>query len=324
MPSAAQRVCELFDAALARAPEEAMLRERPTRRLLGKGGSFDRIAPTQLLLESVERHLEATPLRRDPAILFLDFAGGGDGARAASALLGVLGARRLGGTLSYVAANTPPRGLGALVRSSLVDAGAGAGLSVEVVAHNRPLGAAELSARDLEEIAQRCALTISFASGGAAALFGPGDARLLELSHVCALTTPDPESLIAELPAFAAATSHDHGVDGVSFVVEVETDDAPIDRAEKEPSRAQLGRCALGPPEDDARERLWQLIDNAKRRRYRALVSPTLGGAPAGPALVCPCRRALERGAHLGVSTTRIVPSGNRLVAAGRGRRTLS
>jgi hypothetical protein len=315
----AQRVSELFDTALARAKEERATEEKLPRRLLGKGDAFDRIAPTQLLIEAVERGLESAKLARDPVVLFLDFGGGGgDGMRCAAAVIGLLGAKRLGGAFVHVSANTPARGLGALVRTSLVDAGAGAGISVDVVAHAKPLGAAALTHGELAEIAERCALTVSLASGGTAALLGADDVPLLEISNVCALSTPDPEALVGDLPALSAAVGEGSGMDGVSFRIEVEAEggagSAPL---------AELGRCAIGPPEDDARERLWQLLDNAKRRRYRAIVTPTHGGLPAGAPLVCPCRGVLERGGHAGVSTARIVPSGNRLVAVGRGRKTL-
>lgn len=318
MAAAAQRVSGLLDAALARATGERAALERLPRRLLGRGDAFDRVAPTRLLLEALERRLEDAPARPEPVVLFLDFGGGGDGARCAAAVLGLLGARRTGGSFVHVAANTPPRGLGALVRTTLVDAGAGAGIAVEVVARPRPLGAAELTGRELREISEACALAIAFAPSGTAALLGADDAPLLGLAHACLLSTPDPEALVGDLPGLAAAVGREPGMDAVSFRIEVEAEGGG--RA----AFAELGRCSLGPPEDDARERLWQLVDNAKRRRWRAIVTPMHGGAEAGVPLVCPCRSLLERGGHAGVATSRIVPSGNRLVAVGRGRATLA
>jgi hypothetical protein len=252
-------------------------------------------------------------------VLFLDFAGGGDGARAAAAIIALLGAQKLGGALVHVAGSTPPRGLGALVRTSLVSAGAGAGILVEVVAHDSPLGAADVPAADLAALASECALIVSFAPGGVGALLGPRAEGLLGLSHVGVVTSPDPESFVAELGALARAVEGELGVDGALFRVEVEAGDDGRDVR-----FAELGRCSLGPPDGDAGARLWQLIDNAKRKRYRVVVEPTAGGRPIGAPLVCPCRRVLERGALRGVTVTRLVPSGSRLVAVGRGRRTLA
>jgi hypothetical protein len=108
-------------------------------------------------------------------------------------------------------------------------------------------------------------------------------------------------------------------MDGALFRVEVEAGDDG-----RRVQFAELGRCTLGPPEGDAGARLWQLIDNAKRKRYRVILAPTAGGREVGMPIICPCRRVLERGAIPGVSVTRLVPSGNRLIAVGHGRRTLA
>jgi hypothetical protein len=319
MARSARRASEILGAVLERAPRELTDRERASRKLLGTGGAFDRLVPERLLLEALSLHLESNGLDRDPVVLFLDFGGGGDGARASAAVIALLGAQGLGGAYVHAASSTPPRGLGALVRTSLVDAGAGVGVLVDVVAHNRPLGAVEISDRELTELAAECALVVSYAAGGTGALLGARAEGLLGLSHVCALTSPDPESFVAELGALARAVEGELGVDGALFRVEVEAGDDGRDVR-----FAELGRCSLGPPDGDAGARLWQLIDNAKRKRYRVVVEPTAGGRPIGAPLVCPCRRVLERGALRGVTVTRLVPSGSRLVAVGRGRRTLA
>jgi len=319
MARSARHASELLGAALARTPQEAFSRERLAHKLLGTAGAFDRLVPEKLLMEALSAHLEGAGVEREPVVLVLDFAGGGDGARAAAAIIALLGAQGVGGSLVHVAANTPPRGLGALVRTSLASAGAGVGILVDVVAHNRPLGAVELKDRELAELAGECALIVSFAAGGSGALLGARAGGLLGLSHVCVLTSPDPESFVGDLGALARTIEGEPGMDGALFRVEVEAGDDG-----RRVEFAELGRCTLGAPDGDAGERLWQLIDNAKRRRYRVLLEPTAGGRPVAAPLVCPCRRVLERGAIPGVSVARIVPSGNRLVAVGRGRRTFA
>jgi len=319
MARSARRASEILGSVLARAPRELTGRERLSRKLLGAGGAFDRLVPERLLLEALSLHLETAGLEREPVVLFLDFGGGGDGARASAAAIAMLGATGIGGAFVHAASNTPPRGLGALVRTSLVNAGAGVGILVDVVAHNRPLAAVEISARELAQLASECALIVSFAAGGTGALLGVKAEGLLGLSHVCILTSPDPESFVAELDALARTVEDEPGMDGALLRVEVEAGDDG-----REIHFAELGRCSLGPPEGDAGARLWQLIDNAKRKRYRVVVEPTAGGSTVGAPLVCPCRRVLERGSLPGVSVTRLVPSGSRLVAVGRGRRTLA
>jgi hypothetical protein len=318
MARSARHASELLGAALARAPREASLRERPSRKLLGGGGAFDRLVPERLLLEALERHLEVAGVEREPVVAFLDFAGGGDGARASAALIARLGGAGVGGAYLHVAANTPPRGLGALVRTSLTNAGAGVGILVDVVAADRPLGAAGIPEPELSRLAAECSLAVAFAPGGTGALLGEAAAGLLGSAQICLLTSPDPEGLVAELGALGRIVDAEPGMDGARFRVEVEVGDDG-----RQARFAELGRCDLGPG-GDAGERLWQLVDNAKRKRYRVLVEPTAGGRAVGAPLVCPCRRLLERGAFPGVSVTRIVPSGARLVAVGRGRRTLA
>ncbi|MCK9462289.1 MAG: hypothetical protein M0R80_21905 [Proteobacteria bacterium] len=319
MARSARHASEILGAALARAPREIALVERKARRLLVSAGAFDRFVPERLLLEALSLHLESAGLEREPVVLFLDFAGGGDGARAAASIIALLGTQGLGGTFVHAAGSTPPRGLGALVRTSLVSAGAGAGILVDVVAHDHPLGAVEIPGAQLAALAAECALVVSYAPGGVGALLGQRAEGLLGLSHVGVVTFPDPESFVADLGALGRAIDDEPGMDGALFRVEVEAGDAG-----GTPGFVELGRCTLGPPDGDAGERLWQLVDNAKRWRYRIVVEPTAAGRPVAAPLVCPCRRVLERGSLPGMSVSRIVPSGSRLVAVGRGRATLA
>ncbi|HUT78570.1 MAG TPA: hypothetical protein VM285_12830, partial [Polyangia bacterium] len=88
---------------------------------------------------------------------------------------------------------------------------------------------------------------------------------------------------------------------------------------EGEDGRGELGHTVLADP-GDARERLWVLLDNARRLRYRVLVEPMLRSLPAGDPLVCPCRTLIEESLHESLVVDRIVPAGGQILVAGRGR----
>jgi hypothetical protein len=103
------------------------------------------------------------------------------------------------------------------------------------------------------------------------------------------------------------------GLDALRFWVEVEADGA----------YTELGHTVLG-DRGDAPERLWVLLDNARRQRYRIVIEPMCDGLPTGISLVCPCRTVLEQGLLPELVIGRVVRAGNRLVAVGSGRETLA
>jgi hypothetical protein len=290
-------------------------RGRPARRLLGQGDPFDRLVPSRLLDEALARALETVPTSSRPVVAVFDRFGGAEGAAASAGLLPILAGRRPGASFVHVAFNTPARGLGALIRAGLTHAGAELGIPVEVVAHDRPAWALKAAPREIDGIFAGIDVSLTFAPQGAAGLAGGAEAGprrdlLLERSHVAVLSYPDPEALVADLDRLAAIIAEEPGIDAVRFWVQ----------AEGEGGSGELGHALLADP-GDARERLWVLLDNARRRRYRVLVEPMLRGLPAGEPLVCPCRTLIETGLRESLVIERIVPAGGQLLVAGRGRR---
>jgi hypothetical protein len=158
-------------------------------------------------------------------------------------------------------------------------------------------------------------MVITFAPSGSAGLIPREDRRpdpLLARSHAAVLSFPDPESLVAGLPGLAESVERDPGMDALRFWARVGRESG---------ADGDLGRCVLGPG-GDAAERLWVLLDNAKRHRYRILAEPMLDGLPSGDPLICPCRALIESDLLPGLRVERVVPAGDRLVAVGSGEQT--
>ncbi len=293
-------------------------RQRPARRLIASGDPFDRLVPGRLLNEAVGRVLDRAPSSEQPIALFLDRLGGGDGARAAAALIEVLAERWPGVSLIHVAFATPSRGAGALVRTTLTSAGAAAGVMVDVVAHNRPFEGLCLSEADADYLLGDADMVVTYAPGAAGSLTADWEADrradpILARSHAALISFLDPESLVASLPGAGEAIAGEPGVDAVRYRLEVEL----------EGEMTELGRAELGGAKNDAGDRLWVLLDNAKRRRYRAIAEPLNRGEGAGLPVVCPCRTLLAESLRGELAVERIVPAGAQLIAVGRGRSTL-
>jgi hypothetical protein len=300
--------------ALQSISRQAATRNRPALRLLGRGDPFDRLVPSRLLEEAVARALIALPPDAAPLVAVFDRLGGADGAEAGTSLLRLLADRGPGASLVHAAFNTPPRGLGALIRTGLTRAGAELGIPVEVVAHDGPARALKATAGEAEQLLAGVSLAVIFAPRGAAGLqgdaeTGPRRDPLLERSHVAVLSYPDPEFLVADLDRLAAIISGEPGIDAVRFWVQADTGQG----------FEELGHALLADP-GDARERLWVLLDNARRLRYRVLVEPMLRGLPAGDPLVCPCRRLVEDELREALAIERVVAAGGQLLVCGRGR----
>jgi hypothetical protein len=312
MSDLATSTASLFSAALNNISPGLMERQRIARQLLAETDPFERIAPTGLLAEATGRFLaEASrPLR--PLTLLMDRLGGGEGAGASAALLGLLGDSWPWGSLVHVAFATPARGAGTLVRGNLKRVGAESKVVVDVVADNRPAEGLQLAQADAEQLVAGCSLVVTYAPGGIGGLLPPPSERgvdlLLSRSHVAVLSFPDPESLVADLKALEAIVDKEPGIDALRFWAEVETDGQ---------FRA-LGHAVLGQG-GDAHDRLWVLLDNARRRRYRFLVEPMWNGTPTGTPYLCPCQTAIEQGLLPELVIDRVVRAGNRLVVVGRG-----
>jgi hypothetical protein len=290
--------------------------QRATRRLLSKD-PLEQIIPGKLLEEGTGRLLTDQPLPDNPVVLFMDRGGGKEGTKTAQRLIPLIGKHCSNSSFIHVAFSTPARGIGTLIRNTLLKTGAEHGVSVYVAAADRPFRGLKISGRNADELTEHCTLAISFAPSGSAGLVRPEtpglEDHLLRQSHLSVLSYQDPESVVAELTTFERTIQDEQTIDGIRFWVQVEQNGTFED----------LGVTDLGPG-GHAKARLWALIDNARRQRYRVLVEPRQGGLPAGDPLVCPCQTVIERTVGQMASVERIVPAGATLVALARGQKTLT
>ncbi len=304
-----------FSKVLQEIPPEWIARQRIIRRLLYVD-KLERFVPAKLLAEGVGKLLEEMSQPRHPTVLFMDRAGSGDGARAAADLMPLLGQRWPGAVFIHVSFATPSQGLGALVRSVLVHAGTENGVNVHVVAYNRPAEGLKLFYDEADAIVKECNLVITFSPGGAAGLKGAKQMSVEDLllmrSHLAVLSFPDPESIVGVIPSFLQTVKDEPALDSIRFWVQIKIDGEFED----------LGTTILGPG-GDAEDRLWALLDNARRHQYRILTEPMCNDLPCGDFLVCPCQTAIEEELGVIAEISRIVPAGSRLVATARGRNTL-
>lgn len=318
MTDPATLTASLLSNALQNVPSSSTEEQRVARQLLRGADPFERFVPARLLLEALNAHLDQRRLPDKPVVLFMDRLGGGDGAHAAAPIIDTLGKRFRGASFIHASFATPSRGLGSLLRGNLTRSGAEHGVLVDVVSYNRPAEGLELDSRQIAAIHNECDLLITYSPSGSGGLLPypahPTDDSLLALSHVCVLSFPDPESSVADLPGYRTVIEAEPGLDSLLFRMQVMNDREQLE---------ELARCTLG-PDGDAEDRLWVLLDNAKRRRYCLSVEPMSGGRPAGAPIHCPCRTLLNRGLINDVSVNRIVPAGNRLLTVARGKKTLT
>jgi len=317
MSARATEAATSFSRALKNIPPGHAERQRIPRQLLATPDPFERVVPNGLLGEAAARFLGEASVPERPLTLLMDRLGGGDSVRAAATLIGTVGEAWPRGSFVHVAFATPPRGVGALVRANLTRVGAETGVLVDVVAHNRPAEGLRLAARDVESLLGQVNLVVTYAPGGVAGLVGASADRgfdhLLARSHVAVLSFPDPEALVADLASLGQVAAREPGLDALRFWVEVEDDGA----------FRELGHTVLGAG-GDAGERLWVLLDNARRHRYRIQIEPMHDGLPAGDSILCPCQTVLEGGLLPELVVARVVKAGGRLVVVGRGRETLT
>ncbi|MBW2276325.1 MAG: hypothetical protein JRF63_02470 [Deltaproteobacteria bacterium] len=317
MTDRATGAATLFSQALCNVSSKLSENQRIARQLLSTPDPFDRVVPSKVLAEAVAGFLVEASVPAHPLTVFMDRLGGGDGVRAGAALIGLVGESWPRGNFVHVAFATPSRGVGALARANLTRSGADAGVVVDVVAHNRPVEGLSLSPEDVERLVGEADLVITYAPGGIAGLIdvdgASGADRLLVRSHVAVCSLPDPEALVADLASMGEVVGREPGLDALRFRVEVESEGV----------FAELGDTVLGEG-GDANQRLWVLLDNAKRQRYRIVIEPMCDGLPTGMAILCPCQTILEGGLLPALLVGRVVKAGSRLVAVGRGRETLS
>ncbi len=315
MPDTASLTVRTFSAALQTIPVTWTERQRASRKLL-KNDPLEQLVPVKLLLEGLSQLLDTLSQPENPLVLFMDRTGGGDGARAAAELIPLLGKRWPHTSLIHISFATPSQGMGTLVRSILTQKGAEHGVSVHVLAHNRPAEGLMLSKDTANEITKHCNLVITFTPGGAAGLHSKKCESALDLllsrSHLAVLSYPDPESVIAELLTFEQLLGKEPTIEAIRFRVQIEIDGVFED----------LGTTELS-QDGDAKDRLWVLLDNAKRHRYQILIEPIRGELPSGDSLCCPCRSVIETTLHSSSMVDRIVPAGSSLVVKTRGKDTL-
>jgi len=311
MTDRASDTATLFSKALQSGPLQAAAEQRLARQLLASTDPFERLVPLRLLGEALAPALEGDAHAADPLVLFMDRLGGRGGIHKASAVIELLAARSDRATLVHVSFATPHRGLGALVRASLTRAGADSGVLVDVVAHNCPADQLRLGEDDVQRLTADCDLVLTYAPGGIAGVgpVAPDRAadRLLERSDLAVLSYPDPEAAVADLDGYERIVTTEPGIDALRFWVQARTADG----------YEELGHTELG-PEGDAEQRLWALLDNARRLPYRLLIDPLCDGLPAGAPIICPCRTLIEEELAANLEVERIVPAGNRLVAVAR------
>ncbi len=316
MPKTVSSTVQDFSEALRNISGKWTERQRLGRRLL-LPDPLEKLVPVKLLQEGVAQLIENLQLDPHPVVLFMDRTGGGEGARAAASIMPLIADRWPGFVLVHISFATPSQGLGTLVRNTLVMSGGDLGVTVYVVAHNRPVEGLKLSAADADRLVAECDLVISFSPGGAAGLAPVQQCvekdLLLAKSHLAVLSYPDPEAVVAQLPTYKATLSAESSIDALRFWVQVED----------EGSFEDLDYTVLG-EQGDAEERLWALIDNARRRCYRVLVEPLNKGLPVGDSLHCPCRTEIAKVLASSGHLSRIVPAGSRLVAVARGCDTLT
>lgn len=289
-------------------------RQRCARALIGGSDPFDRLVPARLLEEAAASSLKRLSARKEAAVLFMDRLGGGDGAHAANGFIRALGEICDGASFTHVSFSTPSRGLGSLLRGNLTRAGAESGVLVDVVAHNRPAEGLQMTEDEADELLGQFSLVISYAPSGAGGLMSPASScPLLARSHVAVLSFPDPESLVADLGAMKATVEKEPGMDSIRFwAMALDDDDEHRD----------MGHCVLGDG-GDAGDRLWVMLDNARRRLYHFFAQPLLDQVPSGEPLYYPCKGLLEKGFPGGVRVSKVVPAGNRLLAIGVGKQVL-
>ncbi|MDJ0766169.1 MAG: hypothetical protein QNJ97_24515 [Myxococcota bacterium] len=311
MKDAAPAVAAVFSKLLRDTPSQWMHQQRACRQLL-RADPMEQFVLAKLLEESMRKQLDALPDKENPVVLFLDRSGGGEGARAAAGIFPLIGAKWPGVSFVHVSFATPTQGLGILIRNLLAQAGADNRVNVHVVAHNRPAEGIRPTAAEVAEIDQACCFVIVFAPNGSAGLFqmdrGTSEDPFLSHANVAILSYLDPEAILGELDAFGHILSDQNTMHAIRYWVQIA----------REGTFEDLGVSVLG-PNGDAEQRLWALLDNARRYRYQVLIEPLKGDLPAGDPLLCPCRGLLEEHLSTWADIDRIVPAGSRLIAVARG-----
>ena len=312
MSTTSSQIAERFLHALEAVPLDSFEKQNKTRYLSRVGDSLEKMIDASLLREALATFLEKRTLPPAPVIVFMDRRGGGEGVRVSSDLLMLLAAHTQNAQYVHVSFVTPAGGVGTLLRSALARKGADCGILVDVVAHKRPAEGMRLTPDEADALVKDCDLVITFAPEGTAGLiFSADDTRshaaydeLLTRSHINVLSFPDPEHVVADLARYEQIIAERPGFKHIRFWVQIrEGDDA----------WATLGQCLLGAG-GDAKERLWVLVDNAKRHLYRILAEPVARDVAVGAPLIYPCKGLLESRQFYEGEPDKIVQAGSDII----------
>jgi hypothetical protein len=308
MSTTSTQIAERFLHALEAVPITFLEKQRKTRYLSRIGDSLEKIVDASLLREALAHRLEKEPLPPSPVIVFMDRRGGGEGVKISSDLIELLSKNSRNAQYVHVSFVTPAGGVGTLLRSALARKGAEFGILVDVVAHKRPAEGMCLSAEAADALVKDCDLVITFAPEGTAGLMIQAEDTRDELaarSHINVLSFPDPEHVVADLERYEKVMAERPGFKHIRFWVQIWENDV----------WHTLGQCILGAG-GDARERLWVLLDNAKRHIYRVMAEPLARDVAVGEPLVFPCKGLLSSASIslFGVRPTRIVQAGTDVI----------
>ena len=277
-----------------------------------QGEDFERIVDSSLLRESVAKTLDKFRSYKGPVVLLMDRKGGGQGSKVAADIITLLG-KYPRSILIYVPFVTPPHGVGTLIQSSLSRTGADYGVLVDVVSANIPAKGLHFTREQAERLVEKVDIVITYAPEGSAGLIPFEEMKidnLIAVSHINVLSYPDADYVVADLPRYEQIISKRPGFNHIEFSVEV-VNDGKIE---------QLGRCLLGKG-GDAADRLWVLMDNARRQEYRVLAVPVAHNEFIDDPLFCPCETLLKKHIGQSIKVDKLVNGGNSLVVSGKGIR---
>jgi hypothetical protein len=290
-------------------------RQNKTRDLLTSFDAMEEMISASLLRETVARHFsQHTTAGTAPVVLFMDRKGGKAGGHTSGTIISLLATLATEISYVHIGFNTPPRGIGTLLQSSLMRKGTEHGVVVDVVSSTAPAEGLSWPDVQIRELLESATLIITYAPEGSAGLIPfepPGVDPLIARSHINVLSFPDPEYSVADLPRYEAIVAKRPEFKHIRVWIQIL----------EEGRWNTLGHCVIGSG-GDASTRLWQFIDNAKRHPWRLLLEPMAHDLPTGVPLHCPSRTVLTDHFPTGLRIDRVVTAGNNVVLVGSGERT--
>ncbi|MBN2801890.1 MAG: hypothetical protein JXR91_02230 [Deltaproteobacteria bacterium] len=272
--------------------------------------SFERLADSSLLKESLKKTFKQLNDKNSPVVLFMDRKGGSEEVKVAESVIELLSVFEKS-LLIYMPFITPRGGLGTLMQSALARKGASAGVLVDVVPVNMLARGLHITLEQAKNIVSEVDIAITYAPEGFAGLMpyeNELEDALVSVSSLNILSFPDGEYTVADIPRFKDVIEKRPSFNHIEFTVELI----------KNGSVTEHGRALLGEG-GDAEQRLWTLLDSAKREQYMVLATPVVHGVPVGEPLFMPCESLLKEHLSKRIEIDKIVKAGNSLIAVGRG-----